>query len=157
MKSADKSVQDSNDSNKNSVINDEIQSRTIEPHEEHPIRNLVLFQLKLAVDALRDILLSPISLIATIMDLIEGRRGSKSYFSMLLKMGRESERRINLFQQHREKKRSKTIDSMIRQVEDILVNEYKTGGVSEKAKAALEKTLRMRNKDTEKNTTTDKN
>ena len=123
---------------------------TRERQQEHPIRNLVLFQLKLMVDALRDILLSPISLVATIMDLIEGRRGRKSYFSMLLKMGRESERRINLFQQHSGKNQSKTIDSMMRQVEDILVNEYKTGGVSEKAKSALEKTLRIKPKDAQK-------
>lgn len=149
MKAAGEPGQNSNQSKQNGKQEAFSDVKKSEHQKEHPIRNLVIFQLKLAVDALRDILLSPISLVATIMDLIEGRRGSKSYFSMLLKMGRESERRINLFQQHRGKGQNKTIDSMMRQVEDILVNEYKNGGVSEKAKTALEKTLRIKPKDVE--------
>ena len=110
----------------------------------HPIKRLALFQLKLVFDALRDILLSPISIIATIIDLIENRRGQRSYFSLLLKYGRESERRINLFEQHSSRKQAKTVDTVVQKVEDIIVKEYKNGEISSKALKAIEKTLQIK-------------
>jgi len=120
------------------------------PSGHHPIKRLLMFQLKLFFDALRDILLSPISIIATIIDMIEGRRGQKSYFSLLLKYGRESERRINLFEQHSRKSKSKNLDTVVQQVEDILVNEYKSGEISAKAKQAIQKSLKMNKQDDKK-------
>ena len=41
------------------------------PIKSHSLRRLLVFQLKLAVDALRDILLSPVSIICTIIDFFE--------------------------------------------------------------------------------------
>ena len=121
-----------------------------EPNEVHPLKRLALFQLKLVFDALRDILLSPISIIATIIDLIENRRGQKSYFSLLLKYGRESERRINLFEQHSSKRQAKTVDTVVQKVEDIIVKEYKNGEISSKALKAIEKTLQIKKSDNSK-------
>ena len=48
-------------------------SVTIKSH--HPVRRLLIFQVKLAADALRDILLSPISIVASLIDLTQGRKG----------------------------------------------------------------------------------
>ncbi|WP_196138452.1 hypothetical protein [Aliikangiella sp. G2MR2-5] len=112
--------------------------------EHHPVRRLLLFQLKLALDALRDILLSPVSIVATLLDLAQKKHGKNSHFEIMLKLGRESERRINLFDQNRASKQSKTVDSVLKQVEDILVKEYKEGGISEKARSALEKSLKIK-------------
>ncbi|TQV82907.1 hypothetical protein [Aliikangiella coralliicola] len=112
--------------------------------KHHPVRRLLVFQLKLAIDALRDILLSPVSIIATVLDLIEGRSGKKSYFETLLKFGRMSEKRINLFDQYDGEGR--TVDSVLAQVEDVLVKEYKNGDISAKAKSAIETSLKIKNK-----------
>lgn len=118
--------------------------------KSHSLRRLMVFQVKLAVDALRDILLSPISFIATVIDLIEGRKGKDSYFEMLMKAGRSSEKRINLFDQYQGKR--KTVDSLLNQVEDILVKEYKRGDISAKTKESIEAKLNIKTKKTEQST-----
>jgi hypothetical protein len=68
--------------------------------EKQPFKRLLVFQVKLAVDALRDIILSPVSLICTVLDSIQKNRGKNSYFEKLMVFGRQTERRINLFEQH---------------------------------------------------------
>lgn len=111
---------------------------------KHPFRRLVVFQVKLALDALRDIALSPVALLATLLDIIDNRHGKNSFFEKLMHLGRVSERHINLFEQHKQK--TKTVDSVLTQVEDILVNEYKKGELSAKAKNAIEKKLNIKSK-----------
>jgi len=86
----------------------------------HPVRRLLIFQLKLALDALRDILLSPVSILATLVDFLSGRQGDNSYFEMLLKLGRISERHINLFEQHQDN--SQTVDTVVHQFEAVVKN-----------------------------------
>ena len=109
---------------------------------EHPIRKLLIFQVKLAVDAIRDILLSPIAILVTLADLIEGKRGKKSYFERLMKFGRMSETHVNLFEQYSGK--NQTVDKVLSQVEAILVKEYKDGDISAKAKATIENRLKAK-------------
>jgi hypothetical protein len=58
------------------------------------IRDLVAFQFKLVVDGLRDVLLSPLSLIVALLGLSLGRR---DWFYDLLVLARRSERWIDLF------------------------------------------------------------
>ena len=123
---------------------DDTSKEEFSANENHPVRRLFIFQVKLAVDALRDILLSPISLIATVIDLIEGRTGKTSYFEILMKMGRKSEEKINLFEQYQG--RGKTVDSVLKQVEDVLVREYKDGSISEKTKKTIEGKLNIKSK-----------
>ena len=53
----------------------------------HPFRRLVIFQLKLAVDALRDIILSPVSIVCSLLDLVEKRKDKGSYFEKLMLFG----------------------------------------------------------------------
>ena len=112
--------------------------------DNHPVRRLLTFQVKLAVDAFRDIALSPVAIIATVIDLVEGRQGGSRLFEKLMKFGRVSEKHINLFDQH--KYGNRTVDSVLSQVEDILVNEYKNGDISAKAKAAIEDKLKIQMK-----------
>ena len=89
----------------------------------------MIFQLKLALDALRDILLSPISILASLIDILSGRKGDNSYFEMLLKFGRTSEKHINLFEQHQDA--SQTVDTVVNQFEAVV---KKTGGKPGKIK-----------------------
>ncbi len=108
----------------------------------YQLRRLLVFQLKLGFDALRDILLSPLSIILTLIDLIEGKTGKDSHFEKLLQFGRKTERRINLFNQHdKDRSRVRTVDTVVEQIEDIIVKEYREGELSAKARSALEKSV----------------
>ncbi|GLX77812.1 hypothetical protein tinsulaeT_11520 [Thalassotalea insulae] len=61
------------------------------------IKNLAIFQIKLACDALRDLLLSPVSFICTFIDIIKQPEQANSYFEQLMKTGQYSDRWLNLF------------------------------------------------------------
>ena len=100
----------------------------IEDKQSHPLRNLVLFQLKLAVDALRDVMLSPVSIVCSLLDFLSGRSGQNSYFEKLMVFGRNTEKRINLFGQHQQE--DKTIDRVVSQLETVIVKEYRDKNIS---------------------------
>ena len=65
------------------------------------IWDVIVFQFKLAADGLRDLLLSPLSIIAAVMGLVAGGDDPRQYFRRLLRLGRRSEVWINLFGRHR--------------------------------------------------------
>lgn len=59
--------------------------------------NVVVFQLKLFLDSLRDVILSPLSIAALILGILFGGRRPLQYFNALLRFGRRTEAWINLF------------------------------------------------------------
>jgi len=61
---------------------------------------VLLFQFKLIADGLRDLILSPVSLIAVLMGLLSGGKQPDIYFKRLMRFGRKSDVWINLFDQH---------------------------------------------------------
>jgi hypothetical protein len=75
------------------------------PHGTPPLHtsrlNLVwdvsVFQFKLVMDGVRDLLLSPISMAAAIYGLVAGGDDPARYFRRLMRLGRRSDRFINLF------------------------------------------------------------
>lgn len=73
------------------------------------IWDVLLFQAKLVADGLRDVLLSPISIIAGVLGLIAGGDDPHQYFRRLLRLGRRTEVWINLFG----RRRRGTSDAMI--------------------------------------------
>lgn len=106
------------------------------------LRKLLVFQLKLYIDALRDLVMSPLSIVAFVLDWLVGRRGEDSFFEKLQQFGAKTERRINLFNQHSEQEaQGKNIDALLAQLEDSLKNEYQIGSVSASARKAIDKTL----------------
>ncbi|MGI9324787.1 MAG: hypothetical protein ACR2PZ_06175 [Pseudomonadales bacterium] len=58
---------------------------------------LLVFQLKLLTDGLRDVLLSPLALIAVLVGVLTGGTQPDRQFRRLLLWGRRTERWINLF------------------------------------------------------------
>lgn len=66
------------------------------------LRHLLLFQLKLAADALRDFLLSPLSVLAFLIDVIRKPPLKESLYLRLMLAGRRSDRFINLFDDHKD-------------------------------------------------------
>ena len=63
-------------------------------------RHLLVFQFKLLVDAGRDLVLSPLSLVVFTIDAVFRPRFSKSLTLRLMILGRKSDRVINLFNEY---------------------------------------------------------
>jgi len=66
------------------------------------LRHMLVFQLKLAADAFRDLLMSPVSVIVFIADAVREPSLENSWYLRLMLMGRKSDRLINLFDEHRD-------------------------------------------------------
>ncbi len=72
----------------------------LQPHHTSRLQlvwDVLVFQFKLAFDGLRDLLLSPLSIVAAVMGLLAGGDDPYQYFRRLLRFGRRSEIWINLF------------------------------------------------------------
>lgn len=61
------------------------------------VADAIVFQIKLAIDGLRDLLLIPVSLIAALISFFHAGRGVGSEFYDVVAFGRDTERQINLF------------------------------------------------------------
>ncbi len=61
---------------------------------------VLVFNLKLLMDGVRDLVLVPASLLCALAGLFFGGEESDRYFRRLLQIGRRSDRFINLFNQH---------------------------------------------------------
>ncbi|TFG66554.1 MAG: hypothetical protein E4H28_01625 [Gemmatimonadales bacterium] len=111
------------------------------------IRDLVTFQVKLGLDALRDFVFSPLSIAAAVLDLITGGQHPGRTFHAVLAAGERTESWINLFgapnrtEGHELSARGPTVDSYIRQVEGLVVEQYERGGITASAKEAIDRSL----------------
>ena len=106
---------------------------------QSPVKRLLVFQLKLALDALRDFALSPVAIVATIMDMVSKNDPKSGYFGKLMRFGRETDREINLFEH--EQPEETVVDNFVERAETIIVKEYQQGNLSAKAKSTIERTL----------------
>jgi hypothetical protein len=61
------------------------------------LRDVLVFQLKLMVDALRDLVMSPIALAAAFLDLLLSRQQPPRFFLAMLRLGRRTEIWIDLW------------------------------------------------------------
>lgn len=116
------------------------------------IRDLAVFQVKLVVDGLRDLLLVPTSLVAGFVSLVSGKQGGAGLqFYHLLEWGKQSEQWINLFgalknspeQAERPTHfKDQGMDNIVERLEALVVDEYKSGGLTAQAKEQLDKLIR---------------
>lgn len=112
------------------------------------IRDVAVFQVKLGVDALRDLVLSPVSLVAAVLDLVTGDR-PRPYFYEVLAAGRRSEAWIDLFGAAERVDPGRPahgpedagIDALMRRVEEVLAHQVERGGVTAHAKEAIDRRL----------------
>jgi hypothetical protein len=108
------------------------------------VRQSVVFQLKLVTDGIRDLVLVPISFIATIIGLIRGGEEPEREYKQILELGRQSERWINLFGNHDlpdDPRSSASIDVLFNRVEETLKQHYKAAGTSKSAQAEIDEAL----------------
>ena len=114
------------------------------------MRDIAVFQVKLVVDGLRDFLLVPASLIVGIVSLFGDDGKPSSHFYDLLKLGKRSERFINLFGalkhspgpiEDAEQEDDASIDDLVQRIETFVVDEYRRGGVTSQAKQRVDEAL----------------
>lgn len=114
------------------------------------IRDIGVLQVKLIVDGLRDLVLVPVSLVLGVISLTRSGKDTGSEFYELLRLGKRSERWINLFGAADKARRTEEeealfpgddIDAMVSRVENFVVDEYHKGGVTKQAKERLDKAI----------------
>jgi hypothetical protein len=116
------------------------------------IRDVAVFQFKLIVDGLRDLVLVPVSLIAGIVSFVSARDDVPgSQFYELLEVGKQSEHWIDLFGALRNAPREvrnrvrfpeESMDQILDRIETFVIDEEKRGGITAQARERLERALR---------------
>ena len=121
------------------------------PDRWNLIRDIAILQVKLVVDGLRDFVLVPISLVAGLISLFRAGDPAGNEFYNLLRIGKRSERWINLFgAAERVPERpdegvrfpDADIDVLVGKIESFVVDEYREGRATRQAKDQLEQLLR---------------
>jgi len=111
--------------------------------------DLVVFQAKLFVDGVRDVVLVPVSLIAALADLVLGSRKGSRFYSVVV-LGKRSEAWINLFGAAKrvnpdpgsmEVAGEDSIDAVVEKLEERVREQYRRGGLTATAKDAIDRTL----------------
>ena len=94
------------------------------------IRRVAMFQIKLFADGLRDVVMSPLSILAAIMGAF-AKRDPDIYFDRLMHFGRDTDRWINLFELNDPALRgSTTLDTIADDLEQAVRRDYDAGGLS---------------------------
>jgi hypothetical protein len=94
------------------------------------LRHLMVFQLKLAADAVRDLIMSPVSVMVFIIDVVRKPTLEDSLYLRLMLAGRRSDRTINLFDEYRDAGHF-TVDEAVEELERrVLARNKKRGGTT---------------------------
>lgn len=97
------------------------------------IRRLVIFQIKLFADGLRDLVLSPISFAVAGIGILIGGRNPHGAFDRLMQAGHVTDNWIDLFGHHASKGDRPNLERMIDEVEKALREDHARGGVTAEA------------------------
>lgn len=85
------------------------------------LREVLGFQLKLALEALRDIALIPVSLVAAAIDMVMMKKQSPEYFRSMLALGRRSDDWIDLWATaDTGDARPANVDALLTQIEQVV-------------------------------------
>ena len=110
------------------------------------VRDALVFQLKLLIDGLRDLVLIPVSLIGTVVSLMNPGKNAGTAVYDIVAVGRETEQQINLFEAadrvlpEAEQSQSSDLDNLVRDVEGYVRREFESERFSA-ARERLEKAL----------------
>ena len=118
-------------------------------HTESPrirlIRDSAILQAKLVVDGVRDALLIPVALIATLIGLLRGGENCSQEFRRVIELGRRSERWINLFGNQiplDTSTKAGSMDSILNQVEAVVVDQVRKGRNAAETRDAVREALK---------------
>ena len=104
------------------------------------LKDVLLFQGKLLIDGLRDLLLSPVSIAAAMIDLIVPGDDKGRRFYAVVRFGRRTEDWINLFgaaDRHDPDVDAKGIDALVDELEAVIRNPERREDVRAKAQVLL--------------------
>ena len=119
-------------------------------------RDVVVFQLKMLLDNVRDFALMPISLIAAIIDVVYKGKREGALFYKVLRWGAHSEEVLDAYSpikdelQDRKINPNYTVDAVVARLEGVLLREYEKGGTAATIKAALDRTIDQLHRETGK-------
>ena len=113
------------------------------------IRDLAVFQGKLFLDGLMDVILSPVSLVLGFIDLITGGPRGGDRFYRLLHFGRRTDNWINLFgdadrvfkTRRTTYTRERGLDEIVDHLEDLVRRQHEKGGVTAAAKDTIDEAI----------------
>jgi hypothetical protein len=122
---------------------------TVQPGDDDHwkfLRDVLVFQLKMFLDNVRDFALMPISLVAALIDLIFKGERQGSLFYQVLRWGAHSEEVINVYSaidtHWRPAVNPKyTVDAVISRLEGVLVRECEKGGTAASIKTAMDRAI----------------
>ena len=111
-------------------------------------RDVVVFQLKMLLDNVRDIVLMPVALGAAIIDLLYRGQREGALFYKVLRWGLHSEEVIDVYSaiEHHEPGRFKvsrayTVDGVIERLENAVTREVEKGGTAATIKSAMDRAI----------------
>jgi len=110
------------------------------------IRDVGVFELKLALNNLHNFFQIPLTVAVAIFDLVAGsKNGEGERFYKLVEMGRTIDDSIDIYSivAHRERKLNQdyTVDAVLGKLEDVVVKEYEKGGTAASIKAAVDRAI----------------
>jgi hypothetical protein len=118
------------------------------------LRDVVVFQLKMLLDNLRDFALMPISLIAAGIDLVFKSDRQGGLFYRVLRWGSHSEELIDVYSSIKHETRdfkidpNYTVDGVIARLENVLVRECEKGGTAASVKSAMDRAFDQLHRET---------
>ena len=112
------------------------------------LRDVIVFQLKMFLDNVRDFALMPITLLAAVIDLVSRGEREGALFYKVLKWGSHSEKVIDVYSAIEEHENGDfkihpnyTVDGVIARLEGVLVRECEKGGTAASIKAAMDRAI----------------
>ncbi|MEX0824292.1 MAG: hypothetical protein WD001_01595 [Woeseia sp.] len=111
------------------------------------IRDAAVFQFKLVLDGLRDLLLVPVSLVGAVISLIDSKSGQPGpQFHDVLAYGKRTENWIDLFGALRDRRTVEvpaegSLDAVVNRMEAYVIDEYRRGGITKQAKDRIDQAL----------------
>ena len=111
-------------------------------------RDVVVFQLKMLLDNVRDIVLMPVALGAAVIDLLYRGEREGALFYKVLRWGLHSEEVIDVYSaiEHHHPDRFKvsrayTVDGVIERLENVVTREVEKGGTAASIKSAMDRAI----------------
>jgi len=113
------------------------------------LRDVLVFQGKLVLDGLRDILLFPVTLGAAAIDVVAGGRKQGERFYSVLRAGRRAEHWVNLFGAVERREgggratahNDPTVDALVARLESVILREYAKGGAAANVKSSIDRAI----------------
>jgi hypothetical protein len=112
------------------------------------IRDVVVFQIKLLLDNLRDLILMPVALGAAVIDLVYRGEREGALFYKVLRWDLHSEEVIDVYSaiEHHDPGRFKvsrdyTVDGVIARLENVVTREVEKGGTAATIKSAMDRAI----------------